>query len=336
MLSKGFSLLFYLKKPKNYVRGKLPIYMRITIDATRVELSIQRESDPERWNSHAGRVNGNKEEIKSINSYLDSLQARFYEAHRNLIDNKESITVLNIKNKLRGVTERSRMIIEIFEHHNNQVAQLIGKDFSKGTLARFKTSLDHTRNFIAWKYNLPDLDITKLNYEFISEYAFWLKSIRNCNHNSTMKYLANFKKIVLICLKNGWPQKDPFLGFKLAKQEVERAFLTQQELQELASKEFSNERLVYVRDIFLFSCFTGLAYADVKKLKRTEIAIGVDGEKRVFTRRQKTNTSSRIPLLSASLEIVNRYQDHPQCVNKRYTSSGFKQSKDEHIPKGDR
>ncbi len=84
----------------------------------------------------------------------------------------------------------------------------------------------------------------------------------------------------------------------------------------MLSKEFSNERLLYVRDIFLFSCFTGLAYADVKKLKRTEIAIGVDGEKRVFTKRQKTNTSSRIPLLSTSLEIINRYQDHPKCVNK--------------------
>jgi len=93
MLSKGFSLLFYLKKPKNYVRGKLPIYMRITIDAARVELSTQRECDLERWNSHAGRVNGNKEEIKALNSYLDSLQTKVYEAHRNLIDNKESITL---------------------------------------------------------------------------------------------------------------------------------------------------------------------------------------------------------------------------------------------------
>jgi hypothetical protein len=116
------------------------------------------------------------------------------------------------------------------------------------------------------KYSVSDLEITRLNYEFISDYAFWLKSIRNCNHNSTMKYLANFKKVVLICVKKGWLHKDPFQGFKLAKREVEHPFLTESELREISSKQFATERLNYVKDIFLFSCYTGLAYADVKKL----------------------------------------------------------------------
>lgn len=169
------------------------------------------------------------------------------------------------------------MILETFQQHNNQVAQLVGKDFSVGTLQRYKTSLDHTRNYIQWKYKLPDLDVNRLNYEFINDYAFWLKSVRNCNHNSTVKYLANFKKIVLLCIKNDWLQKDPFIGFKLTKREVERPFLTETELQVMASKEFVTDRLTLVRDIFLFCCFTGLAYADVKKLKRSEIAVGIDG-----------------------------------------------------------
>lgn len=316
MLPKRFSLLFYLKKRNNYVKGNLPIYMRITVEAERIELSTQRDCEPERWNSNSGRANGVKEEIKSLNVYLDSLQAKVYEVYRSLLDKSEPITADNIKKKLRGETERPRMILDIFQQHNDQVAKLVGKDFSAGTLGRFKTSLDHTKNFISWKYNKSDFDITKLNYEFISEYAFWLKSIRNCNHNSAMKYLANFKKVVLICIKNGWLLKDPFLGFKLSKREVERPFLTQTELQQIAVKKFPTERLECVRDVFLFSCFTGLAYADVKKLKRGEIAIGVDGEKWVFIKRQKTKTSSRIPLLSTALEILNRYADHPQCVNE--------------------
>lgn len=316
MLPKRFSLLFFLKKPKNYVKGNLPIYLRVTVEAERIELSTQRDCEPERWNPSSGRVNGVKEEIKSLNVYLDSLQTKVYEVHRSLLDKGDPITADNIKKKLRGETERPRMILEIFQQHNDQVGKLVGKDFSSGTLGRFKTSLDHTRNFISWKYNKTDFDITKLNYEFISEYAFWLKSVRNCNHNSTMKYLANFKKVVLICIKNGWLLKDPFLGFKLSKREVERPFLTQTELQQIAAKQFPTERLECVRDIFLFSCFTGLAYADVKKLKRGEIAIGVDGEKWVFIKRQKTKTSSRIPLLSTALEILNRYADHPQCVNE--------------------
>src|SRR5438093_3891241 len=153
MLPTRFSLLFYLKKPKNYVQGKLPIYLRITIDAARVEISTQRECDAERWNSHSGRANGTKEEIKSLNAYLDSLQAKVYETQRSLLDKNEHITVSSIKSKLRGITERPRMLLEIFQQHNEQVAQLIGKDFSAGTLERYKTSLEHTRKFIAWKYN---------------------------------------------------------------------------------------------------------------------------------------------------------------------------------------
>lgn len=176
--------------------------------------------------------------------------------------------------------------------------------------------MEHTRNFILWKFQVSDLDASRINYDFVSDYAFWLKSIRNCNHNSTMKYLSNFKKIVLLCMKQGWLQKDPFLGFKLTRREVERAFLTKLELQDIASRQFATERLNYVRDIFLFSCFTGLAYADVKKLKRSEIVIGIDGEKWVITKRQKTDISSRIPLLSASLEILAPYENHPQCMNE--------------------
>jgi site-specific recombinase XerD len=131
-----------------------------------------------------------------------------------------------------------------------------------------------------------------------------------------MKYLANFKKIVLICVKNGWLQKDPFTGFKLAKKEIEWPFLTEQELQTIASKQFATERLNYVRDIFLFSCYTGLAYADVKKLKRSEVGLGVDGGKWIFTKRKKTDSSTRIPLLPTSLAILKKYSDHPQCVNE--------------------
>ena len=273
MLSKRFSLLFYLKKAKNQVQDKQPIYLRITIDAARMELSTQRECDPERWNSHAGRANGTREDIRNINIYLDSLQAKVYEAHRNLLDQNEPITTENIKKKLMGTADHPRMILEVFQEHNNQVTELIGKDFAEGTLQRYKTSLEHTRNFIAWKYNLPDIEITKLNYEFINDYGFWLKSVRNCNHNSTIKYLANFKKIVLICVKNGWLQKDPFYNYKFRKKEVIREYLSENELQTMQQKQFPGERLERVRDIFLFCCYTSLAYADVKKTIQLRILL---------------------------------------------------------------
>ena len=189
----------------------------------------------------------------------------------------------------------------------------MGKEYAPGTLERYKTSYKHTQSFLQCRYKSEDIDITKLNYQFISEYEFWLKSVRKCDHNTTMKYLATLKKIVIRCIKNGWLQKDPFIGFSMSKREVERIALPEYELQNLQEKKFSIERLDPVKNIFLFSCYTSLAYADVKKLKRQEIVIGIDGEEWISTKRQKTDSPSKIPLLPVALSILQLYKEHPQC-----------------------
>ena len=143
-----------------------------------------------------------------------------------------------------------------------------------------------------------------------------MKSERKCDHNTSVKYLSNFKKIVNICIKNGWLDRDPFFGYKMTKREVERPFLTEDELNKISAKTFLIDRVKHVRDIFIFCCYTGLAYVDVLQLTRSEIATGIDGEKWIYTSRQKTDTSTRIPLLPPALEILERYKAHPQCLNE--------------------
>ena len=139
-----------------------------------------------------------------------------------MLDADKEVTADAIKNILLGKTQDQKTILEVFQEHNDQVVALLGTDFAAGTLERYKTSLDHTRNFIKWKYRVDDFEIKKLDYEFISQYEFWLKSVRKCAHNTTMKYLANFKKIVLLCVKKGWLTRDPFHGFKMTKRDVDR------------------------------------------------------------------------------------------------------------------
>src|ERR1035437_699775 len=308
------SILFYSRIASKNNENLVPVYMRITVNGKRYEQSTNRFVDLQNWCANGGRMKGSHTDAKNLNNYLDSIRNKVHITERNMIRDGKKITYESFKDEWLGVHDKSYMILEIFKQHNEEVAMLIGKDFSASTLARYKTSLMHTQNFIMWKYKVDDLDILKLNYEFISNYAFWLKSIRNCNHNSTMKYLANFKKIALICLKNGWIQRDPFVNFKLTKREVDRPFLTSHELKDIVEKKFGTERLKIVKDIFLFSCYTGLAYADVKKLKRSDLGIGVDGEKWIFTKRQKTDIPSRIPLLPFSESLINKYHDHPQCI----------------------
>jgi integrase len=166
---------------------------------------------------------------------------------------------------------------------------------------------------LKWKYDVDDIEVKKLDYEFISEFSFWFKSIQKCNHNSTMKYLSNFKKIVLIYVKNKLLQSDPFANFKFTNKFVAHVALAESDLIILTRKDFGNERLSNVRDIFLFSCYTGLSYADVQKLKKTDITKGIDDAMWIYTNRQKTGTSSRIPLLTEAIEIIDKYKDHPKC-----------------------
>ncbi|HUC79295.1 MAG TPA: site-specific integrase [Flavisolibacter sp.] len=316
MVTKRFSLLFRLKKPVHYVKGNMPIYMRITVDSQRTELSINREFDPDRWNTKAGRASGTKEDARALNAYLTTLQVKVFEVHREMVANGDEISSERLKNKLTGKgDERPRMLLEIFAEHNKQMAKLISTgEYAKGTLTHFETTYRHVGAFLRWKHNVADIMIQKVDYAFISDLEYYLKC-DICAHNTTMKYLGDLRKILLLCVKRNWLLKDPFIGYKMSRREVQKDFLVDEELEAIAKKQFKSERLDLVRNIFLFSCYTGLAYADVKKLKRSEIRIGIDKQKWIFIQRQKSETAAAVPLLPIALSILEKYTDHPKCEN---------------------
>ena len=314
-MKTNFSLLFYMKKQKNYQSGAAPIYIRITVSGKRSETTTGRECEPSRWNAGAGRANGTKEDTRAFNAFLDDLQTKIYQAHRLLTEADELITAETIRNKFLGKTEKPRSLIEIFKDHNKKVEALIGKEYAKGTLCRYQTSLKHTIDFLKWKYNLTDIDIKKVDHAFLMEYEFYLRSERKCANNSAVKYIKNFGKIIRICIANRWLIYDPFLNYKNKIKTVDRVYLTTGELQKMTNKDMVTDRLTQVRDIFLFCCFTGLAYADVKKLRRWDLVTGVDGEQWISIKRQKTDTPSRIPLLPAASTLMLRYVNHPNCEN---------------------
>lgn len=317
-MNKTFGLLFFVKKAKTIANGTTPIYLRITIDGKVTEIASKRYILSEKWNTRAQKVEGNAEDVKAINAYLKTLEQQIYDVHHQMLKDKATITVESLKQRFYGAEERKRTLIPIFEDHNNKIEALLNDEYAPGTLERYKTSLKHTIAFLQWKYNISDIDIKKIDHAFITDYEFYLRSVRKCGNNSAVKYINNFGKIIRICLDNRWLIEDPFVNYKGKIKEVERVFLVEEELQVLASKEFSIERLSQVKDIFLFSCFTGLAYIDVKKLTKANINIGIDGEKWIFTSRQKTDTRSNIPLLPMAQEILNKYKDHPQCLNENH------------------
>ncbi|MDP9079298.1 MAG: site-specific integrase, partial [Bacteroidota bacterium] len=247
---------------------------------------------------------------------LDNLQSQVYEAHKSLTEARVLITADLIKNKLLGKSEKSRTLITVFKDHNKKVAALVGNEYAAGTLTRYETSLRHTQNFMAWKYQVSDINVKAVDHDFISNYEFYLRSEKKCANNSAVKYIKNFKKIVRICLASGWLEKDPFVNYKAKVKPVDRIFLTAEQIRQITEKTFDTDRLNQVRDIFLFCCYTGLAYADVQKLKPSEIVKGADGEMWIVTKRLKTDTATKVPLLPAALTILEKYSNDPVCTIK--------------------
>lgn len=314
-MNQSFNLLFYVKKTKINSQGEAPIYLRITIDGRVTEISVKRTTKPHLWNSAGQKLNGNSEAIKSFNFYLKTFEQRVYDAYHELMKDKDLITCESLKNKLLGTDIKSRLLLPIFQDHNNRMEKLVGKEFAIGTLGRYKTCMSHTKAFLKWKFKTNDIDIKKIDYAFLNDFEFYLQTEKGCNNNSAVKYLKNFGKIIRICLANGWLDKDPYLNYQSKFNEVTRVFLNEDELERLSTKNFKNERLSQVRDIFLFSCFTGLAYIDTKKLTHKNINLGLDGNKWIFTKRQKTKTTSNIPLLPHAEGIIEKYKDHKTCLN---------------------
>ena len=315
-MKTNFSMLFYLKKQKNYTSGLAPVYLRITVDGDRAEVTTNRECEPEKWDSHSGRATGTKENIKSLNAFLDNLQSDAYEAHRYLHENGKLITAESLKNRMLGKSEKFYMLIELFKDHNSKVASLVGKGFAPATHKRYETSLRHTQAFLKFQFGVADINIEKVDNAFITDYDYYLRTTNKCNNNSTPKYIKNLGKIIRICLSNGWIIKNPFVNYKGKIKTVNRVYLTEEEVQRMADKCFDIDRLSQVRDVFLFCCFTGLAYVDIKKLKISEITKGVDGGLWIFTNRQKTDTRSAIPLLPTATQLIKKYSNHPLCINK--------------------
>jgi site-specific recombinase XerD len=310
------SILFYTKRAKAAANGLVPIYTRITINGKRFEQSTNRFVEISKWSTEGNKMKGTSEEARLINNHLDLLKNQIRDAEMELIHKKTPVTIETIKSKLLGVDERARMLVPIFQDHNNKIKELIGKEYAPGTLERYTTSLKHTIEFMQWKYNVSDIDITKIDHAFVTDYEFWLRSVRNCANNTAVKYLKNFNKIIKLCLANDWLDKNPFANYKSKVKEVERVYLTEEEIQSIIEKDFKTERLSLVRDIFLFSCFTGLAYIDVKNLTKSHISYGIDGEKWIFTHRQKTESASKIPILPVTQMIIDKYENHPQSNNE--------------------
>lgn len=317
MLESSFGLTFFLKVPRKKSNLRY-IYLRITVDGIPKETSTKRKWDITRWDQKAERAVGTKEDAKTINFFLTTIESKVNQYRNDLVYVERSITSQKIIDFIMGRLAPKVKVLEEFLKHNDELLALVGKgEYAIGTHERFEISKKHIKEFLLFKFNLEDMEFRDLNYEFIKDYEFYLKTVKSCNNNTALKYITNFRKIVRRAIDKEIIKEDPFKKFKGKKTKTKKKPLTAVELHKIENHTFSTPRLTVIRDVFIFQCYTGLAYIDAFQLKKDDIKIGIDGEYWIMSDRQKTESETNIPLLPKALEIIEKYKNHPLCLSRR-------------------
>jgi site-specific recombinase XerD len=297
--------------------GKAPLYAKVSVDSIKREISLKRTIEPESWNGGKGLAKGTKTEVKELNFYLEQVKSKLMDCYKELQLSNKLITADAIKNAFLGEDEKGHSLLTLIEYHNTELSHTL----EWGTLKNYMTTQKYVKQFLKEKMKTSDLFLSQLNYKFLTDFEYFL--LKNqpkdhhkpCGNNTVMKHIERLRKMINIALKNEWIEKDPFAKFKKTFTKTTRECLTEQELENIENKVFRIERLDFIRDLFVFSCYTGLAYIDVMQLTPNSIVKGIDGEMWLYTNRQKTDTNVKVPLLPQALHIIEKYKNHPKAEN---------------------
>ena len=316
MKRQTFNVLFFIRKTKLKKSGETPIMLRITIEGQLTELQLKRDVMPMQWNQSKERCTGRDATSMEINRYLESVKLRLLDIHREMEDAGKLINPMEVKRRFLGLDEKHLMFFEVFQEHNDKCRELIGKDYAKVTISRFDTCLRYFKEMALKKYHLKDIPMKEISHAIIQDYIHFLKAQKDLQENTVIRYMKVVKKITNMALANDWIGKDPFINIRFHEQEVHKEFLTKEELETMQNKVFDVPRLDLVRDIFLFQCFTGLAFIDVSELKAEHLVSDNQGNLWIRKARQKTKIMCNIPLLDIPLAILEKYKEHPTCIKK--------------------
>lgn len=312
----SFSILFWINSSRSK-NEQAELYVRLTIDQKRANISLNRKVDINSWDKNKSRLKGTNKTVKSINQYLDQVHSELFQCFQDLRSEGKKITAQRIKSRYIGDDENHFTMSNIIEYHNEKM----GPKLNRITLKHYETSQKYIRFFIEKEYKTSEIYLNELSYSFVINFENFLRKYRpkghyrNIGNNAVMKHIQRLRKMITLAYHIEWIDKDPFIKFKPSFEKRERDFLTDVELNNIEIFDTSIERLAIVRDLFVFSCYTGLAYVDMMKLKKDNISLGIDGNKWLVVNRQKTGALVKVPILSKSLFLINKYKEHPRAIH---------------------
>lgn len=312
-----FGIQFVLRLPKNKKDDMAIVYARITVNGRRAEISLKSKVSIHNWDEAKGRAKGKREEIKKLNSHMEQVRSLIVDSYNQLVQQSKTITVEAVKRLYLGEdTEDEMSLLKLVVYHK----QVSENKLAPGTMKNYSTTEAYLKKFLKDKYRKNDLFLNELNYRFILDFENFLINHKPVDHhkplknNGVMKHMERLRKMINLAVTMDWLKTDPFSKYKLHFEKVERGHLSKVELEILEKKVFSIERLQSVLDMFLFSCYTGLAYIDISNLTPDNICKGVDGKDWLMSHRQKTDIRVQVPLLPQANKIINKYKNNAVAI----------------------
>jgi len=312
--------IHFVLRMNKATEGIAPIYARITVNSKRCEVSIKRKIPIDSWNSGKGMAKPSSIENKHLNSYLEQIRKMIVESYQELVLRKQVITTEAIKNKFLGLDVSDMTLCRLIEYHNTNCKETL----RWGTLKNYFTTQKYIELFLKEKHKTSDIYLISLNYKFIIDFEYFLRKYSpddyhtSMGNNTVMKHIERLRKMINMAIRYEWLEKDPFISFQQKFHHVERGYLSEDELKRIEEKDFSIPRLQYIKDLFVFGCYTGLAYIDVMQLSSDNVQIGIDKQYWLFTKREKTDSPVKIPILPVAMDIINKYKnDVKALIQKR-------------------
>lgn len=315
--SSTFSILFWVYG-KRAVNNKANIYIRVTLNGKRVNISLKKKVNLTTWDEKLQRANGTDKDSRILNLYLNEVQSKVYTIYEDFKRDEVPFTSQMVKAKFLGEDKTRYSFQNLVDYYNEKMQHKLHKN----TMGQYKTSQRYMTEFILEEYKLDHIPLSNIDYSFIIGFESFLRSYipksgqSKIGNNTAMKHIKRLRRMVTLAYRMKWIERDPFVNFKIKIEKKEREFLTSEELKYIEDFSSSIERLIVVRDLFVFSCYTGISYSDIVKLTSTNITTGIDGSLWIMAKRVKTGTPFKIPLLPRAEILIDKYKNHNRTYDK--------------------
>lgn len=317
--TNSFGVHFVLRRNKA-VDGKCPVYVRIIVNKSRVEMAMKKSLPEKDWNDGKGAAKSNTQQLKEFNSFLEEVRSKLVTHYQEFILHGENVSAEAVKSAYLGMDAdaleilkectQEKTLLWLVKEHNTVMQQVL----KKGSMKNYFTTERYVKKFLKEKYPAGDIALKELTYSFLTAFEFYvrttpLKANDPCTTNGTMKHRERIKKMATWATNNEWIPKNPFTAYSLKFKHADREILNEQDLEIIENYHFENPMRENVKDLFVFCCYTGLSYVDVMGLKPANIVSSLDGFQWIKTNRAKTDVAVDVPLLEQAVLIWEKFKN---------------------------